>query len=212
MMSWVGNRVIAATLGVAGAVALGAPMAHAGPVGDAADCSAQVSLSQPFLPWMDIASYAPSPDGGFENGAAGWSLSGSAATAAGNESYSVGGGGDARSLRIPSGSSATSAPTCVGLQWPTIRFFARAGGTGLLSSLRVDVVVDDALSGTAKAIPIGFVAPTGSWRPSAPMIMVVNTLGALAVDGMLPVAFRFTPVGSGTWQVDDLYVDPWRGP
>jgi hypothetical protein len=27
---------------------------------------------------------------------------------------------------------------------------------------------------------------------------------------MTPVQFRFTPVGGGTWQIDDVYVDPWR--
>jgi hypothetical protein len=207
-MSWVRSRAIATVLGVAGVLALSAPNANAGPIGDAADCSAQSTLSQPFTPWMDLASYALSPNGGVEDGANGWSLSGAAAPTAGNESYYPG----SSSLRVPSGSSAMSAPMCVGLQWPTIRFFARSSGTGLLSLLKVDVVVDDALSGQAKAVPIGVVTPGGSWQPTLPMVMIVNNLGALSKDGMLPVAFRFTPVGSGTWQLDDLYVDPWRGP
>jgi hypothetical protein len=209
-MSWVRNRVIAVALGVAGSLALAAPMAHAGPIGDAADCSAQSASSHPFSPWLDFASYRPSPDGGFENGAAGWSLNGGSATVAGNESYDVGGSADARSLRIPSGSSAVSAPTCVGLSEPTVRFFARSSSG--LSVLKVDVVVDDALSGAPKAIPLGVVTPSGSWQPSLPMVIVVNNLGALTSAGMLPVAFRFTPVGFGSWQIDDLYVDPWRGP
>jgi hypothetical protein len=204
--------VLAAAVGAAGALALIAPAAQAGPVGDAADCSVQRPLSQPFLPWADLASYALSPNGGLETGASGWTLSGSATTGPGNESYYVGGDSDNRSLSVPAGSSATSDAMCVGLQWPTIRFFARSSGTGLLSLLKVDVVVDDALSGQAKAVPIGVVTPTGAWQPSLPMVMIVNNLGALTKDGMLPVAFRFTPVGSGTWQVDDLYVDPWRGP
>ncbi|HEX6390090.1 MAG TPA: hypothetical protein VFZ89_11595 [Solirubrobacteraceae bacterium] len=172
----------------------------------------QRPLSQPFLPWADLANYALSPNGGLETGASGWTLSGAAATGPGNESYYVGGSGDNRSLSVPAGSSAMSAPMCVGLEWPTIRFFARSSGTGLLSLLKVDVVVDDALLGGTKAVPIGVVTPSGSWQPTLPMVMVVNTLGALSKDGMLPVAFRFTPVGSGTWSVDDLYVDPWRGP
>jgi hypothetical protein len=211
-MSWVRTRVIAAALGAAGLLALTAPGAHAGPISDGADCTAQASLTQAFLPWVDPAHYALSPDGGMENGAAGWSLSGGATTVVGNESHYVGDSADSRSLRLPSGSSATSAPTCVGLQWPTIRFFARSSSAGLLSLMAVEVVVDDALSGSPRAVLIGIATPGSSWKPSLPMTMVVNTLGALTKDGMLPVAFRFTPIGSGTWQVDDLYVDPWRGP
>jgi hypothetical protein len=28
------------------------------------------------------------------------------------------------------------------------------------------------------------------------------------VDGSSSIAFRFTPVGAGDWQVDDLLLDP----
>jgi hypothetical protein len=201
--------VLASTLG---ALALFAPAANAGPISDNADCTAQPAFSQVFMPWLDLANYGLSPDGGLEGGAAGWTLTGGAAVGAGNESFFVGGGSDASSLSLPAGSRATSAPTCVGLEWPTIRFFARSSGTGLLSSLRTEVLFEDGLTGAVRALPIGTVLPSSYWAPTTQMVMIVNTFGALMKDGMIPVAFRFTPVGSGSWEIDDLYVDPYRGP
>lgn len=206
------RSLLAVLLSTIGVLAVAVPGAQAGTISDAADCTRAQPLSQPFTPWLDPASYALAPDGGLENNAAGWTLSGAAAPSAGNESYRVGGASDNASLTIPSGSSAMSAPSCVGLQWPTIRFFSRSSGTGLLSSMRVDVVFDEALTGATLSVPVGTVLPGSSWRPTTQMLMVINTLGAVQKDGMVPVAFRFTPVGSGTWQLDDLYIDPWRGP
>lgn len=206
------RRLASVGLGAAGTLALLAPAAHAGPIGAGADCSAQRPLTQPFLPWADFANYALSPDGGLEADATGWALTGGATPTAGNEAFLVGGPTDSRSLSLPSDSSATSAPTCVGLEWPTIRFFTRSSGTSLESTLRVEVLYESVITGATRAIAIGAAAPGDSWQPTAPMVMVVNTLGALSDDGMVPVAFRFTPVGAGSWQIDDLYVDPWRGP
>jgi len=211
-MSRITRRLATVGLGTAAALALLAPGAHAGPISAGADCSAARPLTQPFLPWMDPASYALSPDGGLEAGAAGWKLSGGAVPSAGNERFFVGESSDSRSLSLPGGSSATSPPTCVGLQWPTVRLFTRSSGTGLLSSLHVDVLFESALTGATRSLRIGAATPGVDWRPTLPMVMVVNTLGALSQDGMVPVAFRFTPVGAGSWQIDDVYVDPWRGP
>lgn len=206
------RRLAAALAGAAGALALIAPTASAGPISSNADCTARPPMSQVFLPWVDPMDYVTSPDGGFETGAAGWSLAGGAAVGAGNESFYIGGAGDSRALSMPSGSSATSAPTCVGLEYPTIRFFSRASGTGLLSQLRVSVLFEDAVTGATRSVPIGVAWPTGSWQPTPPMVMGVNTFGALMKDGMVPVAFKFTTVGPGSWQIDDLYIDPRRGP
>jgi hypothetical protein len=211
-MHRVRRRSLAALAAVTGALALAAPSALAGPISANADCTARPPLARVFSPWLDLANYAAAPDGGLESGGSGWALSGGAAVVAGNETYAVGGAGDDQSLSVPSGGSVISAPTCVGLQWPTIRFFTRSSGTGLLSSLRVDVLFEDGLTGGTRALPVGIVSPNSSWQPTLPMLMVVNTFGALSRDGMIPVAFRFTPFLAGRWQIDDLYVDPWRGP
>ena len=181
------GRFVAALAGALCALALAAQPSHAGVL---------------------VASYAPAPDGGFEAGAKGWNLSG-ATVVADNETYHVGGAGDDTSLRVPAGDSATSPAFCVGLEHPTARFFAKRVGGSLLSTLRVDVEFEDA-SGATHFLPVGVVAlNAGSWQPSLPMLLVANLLPLLPGDHT-PVALRFVPQGSGSWLVDDVYVDPFK--
>lgn len=201
------TRILALALPMA-AVLVAAPSAQAGPlVASAGDCDAQ-ELSQPFMPWADPAYYTLAPDGGFEDGGGSWNLDGGAAVVSGNESHHVRDAGDSKSLKLPSGSSATSAVMCVGLEHPTLRLFARNTGSPL-STLRVEVHFEDAL-GEVHSLPIGVVAGTGSWQPSLPMVLGVNLLPLLPGE-RTPVAFEFTPQGAGgNWRIDDVYVDPYR--
>jgi hypothetical protein len=96
---------------------------------------------------------------------------------------------------------------CVGLGHPTMRFFARKASGGLLSTLAVEVLFEG-LGGTVKSLPIGVVLGGSSWQPTLPFPVIANLL-PLVPGQQTPVAFRFTALG-GTWQVDDVYVDPWR--
>jgi hypothetical protein len=169
----------------------------------AADCPEQDS-SQVFQPWLDLAWYVPAPDGGLEDNGAGWSLSGGAAVQAGNESYDVGGADHTRSLRLPPGSSATTPPMCIGIEHPTVRFFARNTGF-LLSTLKVAVVFRG-LDGESTSLPVGVVLAGDDWAPTLPLPVLANLLALL---GDQEVSFRFTPVG-GAWSIDDVYVDPYR--
>ena len=188
--------------------ALIAPSAQAGVlVQSAPDCDAQ-DVSRVFLPWADLANYQFAPDGGFESGADGWSLSGDAHVANGNSSHYVHGAADTSSLSLPAGSSAISPTVCVGLEHPTLRFFSKkVSGHNLLSSMTVSVRTETAL-GAVVELPIGVVLPTGGWQPTLPMTVVANLLPLLPGDHT-PVQFRFTAV-SGSWQIDDVYVDPYR--
>ncbi len=188
-------------------LALLAPAANAGPlVASAPDCSS--GGDQVFAPWLDPGSYVIDDGGAFEDGAAGWGLASGASVTGGNESYAVHAEGDSQSLSLPAGSSATSATACVGIENPSMRFFARSSGGGVLSSLRVDVLYEDA-AGTVHSLTVGNVGRSGSWQPS-PVIPVVANLLPLLPGDHTPVEFRFTPVGGASWQVDDVYVDPWR--
>ncbi len=202
-------RAGSAALAALAALAVSSSTASAGVlVASAPDCDDQ-ALSKPFTPWLDYADYTPLSGGDFEGSMDGWSMSGGAAVADGNASQQVGGDDDASSLAIPAGGSATSASICVGLQHPTIRFFAKRRSTGLLanlSTLRVDVLFELS-TGTVATLPIGTVLNGGSWQPTLPMLAVANLLPLLPGEHT-PVAFRFTAQG-GAWSVDDVYVDPY---
>ena len=203
---WKRTAVTALTATIA--LAAGASSAHAGVlVASAPDCAAQ-SLSKTFLPWWDIADYTALSGGDFEGAADGWSLTGGAAVADGNEPYRVGGADDAHSLSLPAGASATSPVMCVGVEHPTIRFFAKrqSGGWLSLASVRVDVLFETS-TGHVASLPVGSVGNGGSWEPTSPMLVVANLLPLLPGE-RTPVAFRFTAQGAG-FSVDDVWVDPY---
>jgi hypothetical protein len=169
------------------------------------------TLTQPFLPWLDPASYAAVPGGDFESRAAGWTLRSGAQVVSGNESSYVHGSGDSYSLSLPAGSSATGAASCVGLLSPTTRLFVRNVGSPL-GLLRVDLVYPNLL-GQSVTAPIGLVSAGSAWAPTLPMLVLADlTVPPLVTNGMVAVSFRFTPVGVGAaFLIDDDYVDPYQG-
>ena len=201
------GRLVAAVAGALCALAIAAQPSHAGVLVASAPSCASPATSHPFLPWLDLASYVPAPDGGFEAGAKGWGLDG-AATVAENETFKVGGSADDTALRVPAGGSATSPTFCVGLEHPTARLFAKRIGGSLLSTLRVDVQFEDAL-GVQHSLPTGLVLGGGTWAPTLPQLIVANLLPLLPGQHT-PVTLRFVPQGLGAWQIDDVYVDPFK--
>lgn len=168
--------------------------------------------SYPFLRFLDPLPYTLLPDGGFEAGAAGWTLAGGARVATGNEPWSVSGPGT-HSLLLPSGSSATSPPMCMGLVLPVVRLFSQGGS--LLSYLQVDAVYRDAFGRRQTVTLAPSPVPSSSWSPTLPMGQLGGTINALTLNGLTTdIQLRFTPrgglPGSGTWRIDDVYVDPWK--
>jgi hypothetical protein len=196
------RRLAVAALAV-GSVAIAAPPANAGLlVETVGSCNAPVT--NPFAQFGDNADYKVVPGGSFEPGDAAWQLSG-ASIVNGNESYYVRNRRDRRSLRLTPGSVATSPPVCVGLEHPTMRYFVRS--SGLVPLMTVEVLVETSQGGVL-ALPIGAGLLSSQWRPSAKHPVVANQL-TLLPDNYTPVAFRFRAV-SGTWFIDDVYVDPMR--
>src|SRR3954466_5403583 len=118
------GRLVAALAAALCALALAAQPSHAGVLVASAPTCADTTTSHPFLPWLDVASYVPAPDGGFEAGAKGWDLD-DATVVAGNETFDGGGAADDSALRIPAGGTAQTPAFCVGLEHPTARFFAK---------------------------------------------------------------------------------------
>jgi hypothetical protein len=202
------NRFVAVVAALAG-LALSASSAQAGVlVSSATDCADQ-STAQVFRPWLDPMDYTVVPHGTLEDGAAGWTLNG-ASVVSGNEPWQVHAAGDGKSLRIPAGKSATTDSICVGLEHPTLRFFARSTGGSLLGSLvtalTVEVLFEDN-AGNVHSLPIGAVLPDSRWTPTLPYPVVANLLPLLPGE-RTAVRFRFSAVGGSAWQIDDVYVDP----
>ena len=194
----------AAAAVVAGLAA--APAANAGVlVTSASNCEEQV-LERPFARWLDPISYHLVPDGGFEQGAAGWSLS-KARVVDGNEPFYVHGAGETKSLSLPRGSVATSPVMCAGIHKPFMRFFAKSsGGLLSLSTLSVEVLYESA-SGQVRSLPVGVVLPSTRWQPTLPLPVLASLLPLLPGE-QTPIAFRFRPLGGATWTIDDVYLDP----
>jgi hypothetical protein len=160
------------------------------------DCYREVS--QPFAPWGDSSWYFLAPNGDLSAGDDGWSGRGEVVA----ESSPLGGGG---ALRLASGDSATSPGVCVGLDTPTMRFFARNAGDPD-GELDVDVRFRTLL-GLTLTLPIGEVRGNGEWAPSPTLPIIANLLGVIG-GSRTPVSFRFRAQG-GDWLIDDVYVDPY---
>jgi hypothetical protein len=161
-----------------------------------------------FSPWGDQRNYVLAPDGGFEAGGSGWQLNRGAAVVEGNESYYLNDAGDSKSLSLPAGSSAVSPLVCMSIDTPSFRLTARNSGDPS-SQLRVEASYK--LLGLIRTKTAGTLRAGSSWAPTQ-SVSTVLTLSTI-VGTLLPSAIeiRFTPLDSkGSWQVDDLYIDPFR--
>ena len=159
-----------------------------------AGCS-DAPLSQRFSAWSDPADYKLVPGGDFEDGGAGWLLTGGAAVVSGGNVHGTGG----RSLHLPAGASATSPPVCIAPGSPVARGFAVGTGAGLAVEL-----LDEA----GKGKPAGKLTPTGAWDATRRFSL---SQGHYLQGGKSDAAWlrmRFTADAGSSWRVDDVYVDP----
>jgi hypothetical protein len=201
------RRAIGVLVAAAAVTLAAAGPAQAGLLVASAKNCATPPASQVFLRWLDPLRYELAPGGRAES-AQGWTLTGGARIVPGNEPWKVGGSGDSMSLQLPRGSRATTGVMCVGIGHPVMRFFARRSSGWLLDTLAVDVLFEGA-GGRVHSLPVGLVLGGGSWQPTLPFPVLASLLPLLPGE-KTPVQFRFTPLGAGTWQIDDVYVDPWR--
>jgi len=155
-----------------------------------------------FLPWGDFSTYYYAPNGGFEDGASGWSLSGGAAVVQqDNEPWYLAGFGS-HALQIPTGGSA-SIDVCYGLTYPGVRFFAT--GVGGDATIHVKVVAHSLL-GVLSVLDGGTFTASEGWEPSPKVSTLFSALAAPL--GAKSMELQFT-VENGTAQIDDLFVDPF---
>lgn len=177
----------------------------AAPAGSAARAgllSCPASL-RPFAQFGDNDSYFGFADNGFESGSGGWHLSG-ASVVSGNEPWDVNGAGS-NSLSIGPGGSASSPRVCTALLAPSWRMFARSNGAN--GSLSARIVFYGLLGNVTGILNVTSFGSSGyrSWEPSADVPSLLS-LPLATVSAQLVL----TNTGSsGTWQVDDVFVDPW---
>jgi hypothetical protein len=204
------TRRLVAPIAVAVALlAVAAGSASASLVPDDDGWCNSASGSQVFLPWADPASYTPAPGGSFENNRSRWTLVAASRDTTENEPYRVGGASDHASLHIGTGGLALSPAMCVGIGEPTARVFFKQTGGLPGAVLQIDVLFDD-LDGTTRSQTIGALGVSQQWRLSPQLLTWANLVPTLGA-GTTAVAFRFTAIG-GSFQIDDLYVDPWHKP
>jgi hypothetical protein len=210
MRRWSRAR-IALLVAVTGVVlALLPAAANAGLLVASAPSCDNAQNEQPFATFGDSNDYFLAPGGDFETAAAGWQLGG-AGVVADQEPWKVHAYGT-RGLNIPAGRSAVSPTVCVGIEHPTMRFFAHRSGGNLLaaaSQLVVTARVETSL-GAVIEIPVGTINALtngASWDPT-PAEIVLPSLLPLLPGQHTPIQFRFTSVGTSAWVIDDVYVDP----
>jgi hypothetical protein len=196
---------------VVAAAAFCVPAANAGLIGSITNLlsgNCPSGGSQVFAPWADTANYLLAPNGSFEFGTGGWSLSGGAGVVSGNEPFYPTG---THSLGLPSGSSAMSPTVCLGTKQLYIRMFGKdLGGTD--DGLRVRVYWYGLLNQLLGYSDFAVFPSGGDWAPTSQVASSGGLLAPLPVVALLSSSsarIQITPLGSGSrWQIDDVYIDP----
>jgi hypothetical protein len=198
-MSIVIGRARRIALSIAAAASLAAVL----PSVAAAACASQAT-SNPFEQFGDNANYILAPGGSFETGAPGWSLS-NAGVVEGNESFAVTGG--SHSLALEADGSAVSPSFCISSEYPTFRIFDRQLSGSSSSSLSVSIRWVNLLGITVET-NAGSIPQSGAWAPS-PVLKLANTSPLWLPGGSTGVSLVFRVHGSGSWAIDDVYLDPY---
>lgn len=190
---------------VAAAAGLSVPAASAGLLGGLLggllpSCG---TTSHPFSPWGDSDSYCAYPNLGFESGATGWTLKGNASVVAANEPWHVSGAGT-HALQLGPGAGALSSPLPVNLLDPYMRFFAHSSSAS--GSLQVQVVFRGLTGNLTGLLNFGSLSPSGysTWQPTQ---RVLSSLALPLLTSTAQVQLT-SNAKSGSWQVDDVYLDP----
>jgi hypothetical protein len=170
-------------------------------------CGAR-SESAAFKPFGDTNTYFRVSNGGFESGAADWLLKGGASVVGGQETWKVGGSADAKALSLPAGATAETRTFCISKGEDKVRFFIKNPGVAG-AFVKVDILVTNPTNGWVSTVSQDFhsEAIASGWSVS-PVILISDLFGG---GGTETVSITFTNKGaSGTFQIDDLYVDPFK--
>ena len=166
------------------------------------------ATSTPFAPWGDHSSYFAMPGGTFESGAPNWALDG-ASVVDGNETSFVNAASDTHSLAMPTGAVVVSPTVCVAMGENTIRLFVKNPGVAS-STLHVQAYVQNPLTGLVLSTGFDVSGTSGpkGWSPTG-RLLIPNLLGG--VLGTQNLTLVFTTRGApATWNIDDVFVDPFK--
>jgi hypothetical protein len=174
----------------------------------ASSCPAQPTTT-PFAQWGDTTNYFLLQGSNFEAPLAdsGWTVYRAERTLTSRPSY-VGssGRGDSYALTIESGGTAISPPFCIDASTPDFRFFAHALGAN--GNLQVRLVMPTATGWSSTPLDVADLtaASMPNWAPTAPINLPDGlTTGQSALGRLV-----FDVAGPSSWQIDDVYVDPYR--
>jgi len=170
----------------------------------AAACQASPT-SQPFAAEGDEASYSLAPGGSFEDGAAGWSLSGASIS---KEPWSVNGIGSNDALAVGAGGTVVSPWICISSEYPTFRLFGRRTSGSSSATLDVSLRWVDLLGLTIES-PAGTLQGDGTWAAS-PILRLGDSVPLWLPGGSAEVALVFRSSRAGSWDMGDVYIDPYR--
>jgi|SRR5215208_3334530 len=199
------GRILFATAVAAMALLAPAGTANAGLLAQSAGPCPSYPTGAVFSRWLDPMKYTLAPGGAFET-SSGLTFTGGARIVAGNESSYVHSSADRNSVLIPRGGTVTTGPICIGIDKPTVRFFAKRPNFALLPLMTVEGVYTTPTGGTASLPLVGVPLAGNSWSLQLPFI---SASALLQLGDTTIMRFRLRAV-AGDWQVDDLYVDPMR--
>lgn len=166
----------------------------------AGPCEAR-NTSAAFAPWGDQNQYFLANGGNFETGATPWTTWGSARSTLGQNPFGFAGPGS-RSLRLTGWSGAQSPAICVFANEESLRFAYKAPFAGATMEVYVEVSGPDGYAATTT-----YVTSANRRWDVTPIIDLPNLRDA---NGQQWVTITLTPLdGWGSWQVDDVMIDPW---
>lgn len=171
--------------------------------------------SNVFSAFGDTNAYYLLQGGSFESSTTSWS---GGNRVAGNEPYFLAGSGHTKSLSLSAGTSASSGWVCLGKTDPTIRFLAKSaasGSGGNYTSLNVSVTLKGE-TGSQVSIYLGQLqaGSFAGWKvtPIFSYAAWLNQPWLYAGGTNVRAMFTFTVGGSGgTWNIDDTFIDPFKG-
>jgi hypothetical protein len=186
------------------------PPVAPGPPGVAPDagplCGDQL-FDQVFLDWNDLRSYTLAPNGSFESGLDGWTVSDGVEVRPHLNSLLLDPGTSA--LFMPPDAVAISPPICVTSGYPAARLFGKTLTSKSAAAMRVKVIYPPAdAGGTPKAKPAGTIRREPSWDATRKFALSPGQIAkAAGPDGTAMIRLRFQ-TRDASWLLDDLFVDP----